>query len=474
MIALTGTSTYKELYSHGVLQVQAAGGSSAATWLGSDTIVFSIRRESHSSSANFTITNNGSTGQFTFNFGHYPISCSFTTVLPSAPVNSFSGTASCSGSQMNGTISALRGVPQADPMPAIVAVDTPDLSACALGADGITYCWGKNVSGELGTGDLIPRTVAAVSNATIAFKKVSLSTGGAHACGLDVNGVAYCWGNREGGRMGDGTDGEQWAVAPVAVPVGGSLTFRDIAAGGDHVCAVATDGSAWCWGHNLSGQLGTGDFLERLVPTRVSGNTLFKSITAHQLITCGIATDDSAWCWGDGYSGGLGNGTTAVTNVPVAVSGQLQFASLQLGLWSTCGVTTAGDGYCWGSNVAGELGAGLASDEELVPVPVAGGLKWKVISPGLLVTCGVTTAGGGYCWGGNAFGERGDGAFPAADRNVPGPVAGGLVFESIDADWHSCGVTVDGDVYCWGPGDLGSLGDGTLLDQGVPVLTAGG
>ena len=374
---------------------------------------------------------------------------------------------------MNGTIAAQRGVPQADPMPAIVAVDAVDLSTCALGTDGVAFCWGKNSSGELGTGDLIPRVVATFSNAAIAFKKVSLSTGGAHACGLDVNGVAYCWGNREGGRMGDGTDGEPWTFADVPVPVGGGLTFTDIATGGDHICAVATDGSAWCWGHNLSGQLGTGDFLERLLPTRVSGNTLFKAITAHQLITCGIATDNSAWCWGDGYSGGLGNGTTAVTNVPVAVSGQLQFAALQLGLWSTCGVTIAGDGYCWGSNVAGELGAGLLSDEELVPVPVAGGLKWKAISPGLLFACGVTTGGGGYCWGGNSFGERGDGTFPAADRNVPGPVTGDLVFESVDADWHSCGVTVDGDVYCWGPGDLGSLGDGTLLDMGVPTPATG-
>jgi alpha-tubulin suppressor-like RCC1 family protein len=151
----------------------------------------------------------------------------------------------------------------------------------------------------------------------------------------------------------------------------------------------------------------------------------------------------------------------------------LRFASLQLGLLSTCGVTTTGDGYCWGSNAVGELGAGLTSDVELAPVRVAGGIKWKNISPGLLVSCGVATDGTGYCWGGNDWGERGDGDFPAPPRNVPGPVAGDLVFQSIDVDWHSCGVTVDGDVYCWGAGFFGSIGDGRLDDTGVPTLVSG-
>ena len=472
-ITLAGTDNILALHSEGLLDVSSSGASSNANWRGSDTIIFATRRESDRSITSLTITNNGSSASFTLTFPHYSIGCTFTASLSSTTINSLNGSVSCPASSMQGTFAAIRGMPQGDTLPSVMEVDAVDMSTCARGIDGMAFCWGKNLLGELGTGDARPRIVPAASNDVMAFKKISLSTGGAHACGLDTNGIAYCWGNRDGGRMGDGLDGDTWTYSFVPVAVSGGLTFIDIAAGGDHVCAVAEDGSAWCWGYNLSGQLGTGDFLERLAPARVSGNTLFKSITAHQIITCGIAIDDSAWCWGDGYSGGLGNGTTAITNVPVAVSSQLRFASLQLGLWSTCGVTTEGDGYCWGSNVVGELGAGFTSNLELQPVPVAGGLKWKNISPGLLVTCGVATNGTGYCWGGNEWGERGDGDFPAPSRNVPGPVTGDLVFQSIDADWHSCGVTVDGDVYCWGPGDFGAIGNGRLRDEGVPTLVSG-
>jgi len=374
---------------------------------------------------------------------------------------------------MQGTFSAARGLLVADPMPQMVAIDTADFSTCSLSNAGVAFCWGINAFGELGAGDDLPQIIPAASNSHIAFRKVSLSTGGGHACGLDVNGQAYCWGNRTGGRMGDGMQGPQGSHTDHAMPVSGGMTFIDIAAGGNHVCAVASGGSAWCWGYNDAGQLGTGDFLARLEPTKVSGGKLFKSITAHQMITCGVATDDTAWCWGDGSSGGLGIGTTGKTNVPLAVSGQLKFSRLQLSLWSTCGVTTTGDGYCWGSNESGELGAGLASDVELAPVLVAGGHKWKNISPGLLYTCGVANDGGGHCWGANWSGERGDGAFPAADRRVPGPVAGQLQFQSIDADWHTCGVTVDGEVYCWGAGLYGSIGNGTMRDVGIPTAVGG-
>ena len=87
--------------------------------------------------------------------------------------------------------------------------------------------------------------------------------------------------------------------------------------------------------------------------------------------------------------------------------------------------------------------------------------------------CGVTTTGDGYCWGGNAMGERGDGPFPAPDITSPVPVAGNLTFQSIDADWCSCGVASDA-AYCWGPGsEEGRIGDGSKVNRGVPTRVAG-
>lgn len=358
-------------------------------------------------------------------------------------------------------------------LPTIAGIDNGDMTVCAVGVDGTAWCWGPNDYGQLGTGDTIKGYVPRAASAGYQFSKVVVSNGGAFTCGITTAGVAYCWGNQEGGRLGDGivAPSGQFVTAPVAV-AGGHM-FTDIAAGGDHACAVAAGGDAYCWGHNRYGQLGTGNTADSPVPVAVAGGLKFTSITAHQMVTCGITTGGDGYCWGNGDMGTLGNGSSSSTSVPLPVSGGLKLTSLNLGVWTACAVTTAGDGYCWGSNGSGELGIGSTTpSESLEPLPVVGGYEWKAISAGVAVTCGVTATGQGLCWGGNMFGERGDGPFPSPNVTSPVPVVGDLVFDSVDADWVSCGVA-GGAAYCWGPGSEGSIGDGAGVDRGVPTRAAG-
>ena len=84
----------------------------------------------------------------------------------------------------------------------------------------------------------------------------------------------------------------------------------------------------------------------------------------------------------------------------------------------------------------------------LAPTPVAGGLTFTVLSAGLLGdTCGVTPSGAAYCWGGNSDGELGDGT--TNSELVPTPVAGGLTFAGVSPGvYHTCGVTLSGAAYC--------------------------
>lgn len=364
-------------------------------------------------------------------------------------------------------------VGQAVTLAKIAAIDVGDMTACAVGVDGQAWCWGPNDYGQLGTGDVAQGNVPRRSAEGYAFSKISVSTGGAYACGITTAGRAYCWGNQEGGRLGDGINAPSGQHVTAPVPVAGDRTYSDIAAGGDHACAIATGGAGYCWGHNERGQLGTGSFANSAVPVAVSGGLSFTSITTHQMVTCGITAGGIAYCWGEGGSGNLGGGSKSSSSTPAPVKGALSFSSLRLGVLTACGVTIAGDGYCWGYNGSGELGIGSKSpSESLEPVKVAGGHTWKSISPGVAVTCGVTSDGKGFCWGGNAWGERGDGPFPAADVTSPVPVVGDLLFDSIDADWSTCGVA-SGVAYCWGPGDKGSIGDGALVNRGVPTPVAG-
>ncbi|NBT26313.1 MAG: hypothetical protein EBT09_07120, partial [Actinobacteria bacterium] len=86
-------------------------------------------------------------------------------------------------------------------------------------------------------------------------------------------GTAYCWGLNDTGELGDGTSGTNGPFAAnrlVPVAVGGGLSFKALAAGGGHTCGLATDGRAYCWGWNSSGQLGVGPSGNWLVPVAVS------------------------------------------------------------------------------------------------------------------------------------------------------------------------------------------------------------
>ncbi|HYR31798.1 MAG TPA: hypothetical protein VEO93_07715, partial [Gemmatimonadales bacterium] len=106
------------------------------------------------------------------------------------------------------------------------------------------------------------------------------------------------------------------------------------------------------------------------------------------------------------------------------------------------------------------------------PTAVLGGLAFAALTAGGSVTCGVTTAGAGYCWGG---GQLGTGA-PVVAQTTPAPVLGGLAFTSLSANGindHICGVTTTGLIYCWGRGLEGQLGNGATADQPTPVVVSG-
>ena len=83
----------------------------------------------------------------------------------------------------------------------------------------------------------------------------------------------------------------------------------------------------------------------------------------------------------------------------------------------------------------------------------------------------MTTAGNGYCWGGNDFGEIGDGSTTA--RPAPTESTGGHNWASITGIYqHTCGVTMAGDAYCWGSNRTGELGNGTQSEgnpNSVPI-----
>ena len=109
--------------------------------------------------------------------------------------------------------------------------------------------------------------VAAPVRLAPTFEFVSIFAGkGGHMCGLTDDGSAYCWGDNGSGQLGSAAAG---ASSPTPLAVDGSHAFASLAGGQTHTCGVTSGGAAYCWGDGAAGQLGTGTLENSRTPVRV-------------------------------------------------------------------------------------------------------------------------------------------------------------------------------------------------------------
>ena len=82
-------------------------------------------------------------------------------------------------------------------------------------------------------------------------------------------------------------------------------------------------------------------------------------------------------------------------------------------------LTSTGAVYAWGYNADGELGNG-STKNSLVPVKVKlpAGTKVTAVAAGELQSLAVTSSGAVLAWGGNNFGQLGDGNYDGSDVPV--------------------------------------------------------
>ena len=350
---------------------------------------------------------------------------------------------------------------------------------CGIVGGGTGLCWGINDEGQLGAGTYIASFGSAprvISN-DLRFRQLSTKAAGRHVCGVAYSGEAYCWGENDYGQLGQGQRSRRNGLQLVE----GGLTFASITAGWRSSCGVTTDGDAYCWGRGVWGQLGDGLATLSSVPVRVAGGHRFVKLdVGSNNLVCGLTTDGRILCWGLDRSGALGapsaslcaNNAFELTcgTTPQPIASNERFMEVSAGSSFACGVTLSFEVLCWGRNDVGQLGRPTTETCAQgnfgsmpcgpTPGPVSGAQRYVMVSAGLRHACGVTVDGDAYCWGRNSLGELGSGIV-GEHYDFPTRVGGGVTFAAVSAgDQHTCGEGTDGELYCWGANAWGQLGTG--------------
>lgn len=311
----------------------------------------------------------------------------------------------------------------------------------------------------------------------------SLSVGEYARCGITTSDEVYCWGRGDSGQRGNGTLQEK--MLPELMPYSGLLagkTVKSLSLGTYHACAIASDDNAYCWGYNFDGELGDGTTFLRTTPVAVNTSGVLASKTIKQIVsgawhTCVIASDDQAYCWGNNYSGELGNNSTTGSSVPVAVntSGVLAgktIKQLAAGSGHTCAIASDDQTYCWGDNWGGKLGNNSIIDSSVpVAVNTSGVLAGKTVKK--IATnsqnysnCVIASDDQVYCWGYGGSGQLGNNS--TANSLVPtavdtsGVLAGKIISDISAGPEDNCALDSDSHLYCWGASY--SSGTGRAVD----------
>lgn len=325
--------------------------------------------------------------------------------------------------------------------------------------NGDLYCWGRNGSRQLGNGDQIDRPAPARAALAVEGGLGAFSLGETHGCAIVASDL-YCWGEVTNAVV---------KMMPTMLASGAT----DVAAGKRFTCAVL-GGKANCFGSNDTGQLGDGTLTTRDTFMPISDGQNVVEIDAGDDHACARSVNNTALCWGHNDDGTLGSGAFAPATVetPVTVTGGITTVPRIAG-WHACTVRN-GDISCWGRNMEGALGDG-GTVRKASPQMVPGFPPATTVATGggpvdLDATCAITQSDGAvHCWGAGTGGRLGTGTtdlqvLPQRVMGLPSRAVGLALGYA-----HTCAVLDDGDVWCWGRGDSGQLGNGAAMNSFVPV-----
>ncbi|KAL4419069.1 hypothetical protein ABPG77_010348 [Micractinium sp. CCAP 211/92] len=333
-------------------------------------------------------------------------------------------------------------------------------SACATFAwdSGSACCWGRQLGAGAGGG---PPSLANLSSPTplagavipswrqlSSGAYVNASTGEADAftCGIQADGSGWCFGSDASGLglLGAGAPGG--SLEPRQLAVAGP--WNSISTGSGFSCALrAVGGSAYCFGSNEHAALGCGQLPGALpyaaTPCRVESSQPWQQVVAGHRTACAINNTGGLFCWG-ALAGVNGGANGPLFTTPQHVEGAADVQRVAIGVQQTCVLRRDTSVACF---AAGEWPPKLRK--------VPGNVSWTDITVGRDHQCGLTIDGQVLCWGSNQYGQCGAGqanARLARPASILPPLGvDSVLFDQVKTgDRFTCVHSIVGELFCFG------------------------
>lgn len=348
---------------------------------------------------------------------------------------------------------APRVVPSPEP---VELLDEPALAivaggnhSCAQTGEDTLVCWGNLIVGASSwTVTPSPQPVA------VTGPIVALAAGEDLTCTLASTGTVECWGAGTRGALG--VESTAVTTEPVVLEALADQVAA-VSVGYRHACARLVDGSVACWGDNALGQVGLAEEVrgtEDIGPQVVLESA--EQVVAGPFHTC-ASVAEQVTCWGSNVLGAVSPAAGRSDHAWADVSVSAPVLDLALGAVFTCALEVGGAVECWGE------GLGYEDAAELRVVDLGDVVATRIVA-GATHVCVLDEAGVAWCWGDDGYGQVGDGG--EAERFIAAPVGldGGPYVDLSAGLAHTCGLTEDGVVECWGANQVRAAGQTELGD----------
>jgi alpha-tubulin suppressor-like RCC1 family protein len=378
------------------------------------------------------------------------------------------------------------------------------------------FTWGAGYQGQLGLkkkrgGEISSKarkfsTVPVLVDLKVVARKVVC--GPTHTCVVSEAGQVWAWGDYTDNDEKSGTDASAAVMDPQAprlVYFPHSPKIVDIACGDAHSVGLSSDGLVYTWGSNKQSQLGRHPDKQNKasmpLPIKVNDGLIKKKI---KQVACGsvhtmlLAVDGTVFGMGSNQHGQTGLGveerqtmfSALVPNIP-------PIKEIAAGPLYTCLITMDGKLLVCGFGEHLYQTANQLFSYEPVEVVVsrpadfvppnqkekekdAGEKKGKEKKATRKVVCKQVACGQSHClvlseggnvyaWGDGTYGQLGQGL--CRPSSIPQQVLlNKRVARVACGRYHSLAVTTEGVLYSWGCGENGELGDGSDENRAFPEV----